>query len=88
MEVIYLKSLEKDLKKIKEKKLLKSLADVFINLENTDTLYEVSSVKKLSGHPEAYRIRVGDYRLGIFYSEEIVTIARFLKRNDIYKLFP
>ena len=88
MEVIYLKSLEKDLKKIKDKKLLKSLADVFINLENTDTLYEVSSVKKLSGHPEAYRIRVGDYRLGIFYSEEIVTIARFLKRNDIYKLFP
>ena len=47
-----------------------------------------SGLKKLSGHPEAYRIRVGDYRLGIFYSDEIITIARFLKRNDIYKLFP
>ena len=88
MEVIYLKSLEKDLKKIKDKKLLKKLASVFINLENTDTLTEFSGLKKLSGHPEAYRIRVGDYRLGIFYSNEIITIARFLKRNDIYKLFP
>lgn len=88
MEVIYLKNLEKDLKKIKDKKLLKKLASVFINLENTDTLIEFSGLKKLSGHPEAYRIRVGDYRLGIFYSDEIITIARFLKRNDIYKLFP
>tara|TARA_R110001606_G_scaffold324158_1_gene470959 strand:- start:422 stop:688 length:267 start_codon:yes stop_codon:yes gene_type:complete len=88
MEVIYLKSLEKDLKKIKDKKLLKKIASVFINLENTDTLIKFSGLKKLSGHPEAYRIRVGDYRLGIFYSNEIITIARFLKRNDIYKLFP
>jgi mRNA-degrading endonuclease RelE of RelBE toxin-antitoxin system len=88
MEVIYLKSLEKDLKKIKDKKLLKSLANVFINLEEVNTLFEISSVKKLSGHPEAYRIRVGDYRLGLFYSEETITIARFMKRNDIYKLFP
>jgi mRNA-degrading endonuclease RelE of RelBE toxin-antitoxin system len=88
MEVIYLKSLAKDLKKIKDKKLLKSLANVFINLEKVDTLFEVSSVKKISGHPEAYRIRVGDYRLGVFYSEETIAIARFIKRGDIYKLFP
>lgn len=88
MQVIYLKSLEKDLKKIKDKKLLKSLADVFINIEEVDTLFEVSNVKKLSGHTEVYRIRVGNYRLGIFYSEDTITIARFLKRNDIYKVFP
>ena len=88
MKVIYLKSLEKDLKKIKDKKLLKSLANIFRNLEKVDTLFEVSGVKKLSGHPEAYRIRVGDYRLGIFYSEGTITIARFIKRNDIYQLFP
>lgn len=88
MEVTYLKSLEKDLKKIKDKKLLKYIANVFINLEEVDTLFEVSNVKKMSGHSEAYRIRIGDYRLGIFYSEEKITIARFLKREDIYKLFP
>lgn len=88
MEVIYLKSLVKDLKKIKDKKLLKSLATVFINIEEVDTLFDVSSIKKMSGHSEAYRIRIRDYRLGIFYSEEKITIARFLKREDIYKLFP
>jgi mRNA interferase RelE/StbE len=42
----------------------------------------------MSGHPEAYRIRIGDYRLGFYYTENQIEIARFLKRNDIYKVFP
>lgn len=88
MEVTYLKSLEKDLKKIKDRKLLKSLATIFIGLEKAESLIEVSGIKKLSGHSDAYRIRIGDYRLGIYYSEDIISIARFLKREDIYKLFP
>lgn len=88
MEVIYLESLVKDLKKIKDKKLLKSLSKVFINLEEIDDLFKISSVKKMSGHPEAYRIRIGDYRLGFYYSDNKIEIARFLKRNDIYKVFP
>ncbi|WP_299000817.1 type II toxin-antitoxin system RelE/ParE family toxin [uncultured Tenacibaculum sp.] len=88
MNVIYLESLAKDLKKIKNKKLLKSLSQVFTTLEETDDLFKISSVKKLSGHPDAYRVRIGDYRLGIYYSDNKVTIARFVMRNDIYKLFP
>lgn len=88
MEVIYLESLLKDLKKIKDKKVLSSLIKVFLNFEDVDDLFKVSSVKKMSGHPEAYRIRIGDYRLGFYYSENKIEIARFLKRNDIYKVFP
>lgn len=88
MEVIYLESLLKDLKKIKDKKVLSSLKKVFLNFEDVDDLFKVSSVKKMSGHPEAYRIRIGDYRLGFYYSENKIEIARFLKRNDIYKVFP
>ena len=88
MEVIYLESLVKDLKKIKDKKLLSSLSKVFINLEEIDDLFKISSVKKMSGHPEAYRIRIGDYRLGFYFFENKIEIARFLKRNDIYKVFP
>ena len=42
----------------------------------------------MSGHSDAYRIRIGDYRLGIYYYEDTVTITRFVKREDIYKLFP
>ncbi|WP_233861542.1 type II toxin-antitoxin system RelE family toxin [Tenacibaculum piscium] len=88
MNVIYLESLKKDLKKIKDKKLLKNLSEVFIKLEDVDDLLKISSAKKLSGHPDAYRIRIGDYRLGIYYNENEISIVRFVKRNDIYKIFP
>ncbi|WP_299014401.1 type II toxin-antitoxin system RelE/ParE family toxin [uncultured Polaribacter sp.] len=88
MKVIYLKSLFKDLKKIKNQKLKDVLKDVFIELEEKDSLLKISNVKKMSGHKNAYRIRIGDYRLGIFNENENITIARFLKREDIYKLFP
>ena len=36
MNVIYLESLVKDLKKIKDKKLLKNLSTIFMKLENVD----------------------------------------------------
>jgi mRNA-degrading endonuclease RelE of RelBE toxin-antitoxin system len=88
MEVIYLETLVKDLKKIKDKKLLAKISKIFISLEETEDLFQISSVKKMSGHPEAYRIRIGDFRLGFYYSEHKIEIARFLKRADIYKVFP
>ncbi|MCL4142238.1 UNVERIFIED_CONTAM: hypothetical protein GTU68_044399 [Idotea baltica] len=88
MEIIYLRQALKDVNKIKNDKLKLKLADIVADLKSADNLSEIRNVKAISGHPDAYRIRVGDYRLGIFYSEEIITIARFLKRNDIYKLFP
>ena len=88
MEIIYLRQALKDVNKIKNDKLKLKLADIVADLKSADNLSEIRNLKAISGHPDAYRIRVGDYRLGIFYSEEIITIARFLKRNDIYKLFP
>jgi mRNA interferase RelE/StbE len=88
MEIIYLRQALKDVNKIKNDKLKLKLADIVADLKSAHNLSEIRNLKAISGHPDAYRIRVGDYRLGIFYSEEIITIARFLKRNDIYKLFP
>jgi len=88
MEVVYLNSFLKDLKKVKDKKLLQRLKAVLLELKSAEDLSTILNVNKLSGHPFAYRIRIGDYRLGLLYSEEKLTIARFVKRNDIYKLFP
>ena len=88
MEIIYLRQALKDVNKIKNVKLKSKLFDVITDLKLAKNLSEIKNVKAMSGHSEAYRIRVGDYRLGIYYSEETITIARFLKREDIYKLFP
>ncbi|MBC74145.1 MAG: plasmid stabilization protein, partial [Muricauda sp.] len=42
----------------------------------------------LAGHPNALRIRVGTYRLGFYNENNTLILSRFVKRNDIYKLFP
>ena len=43
---------------------------------------------KLSGYTDYYRIRIGEYRIGLKYSNKTITLVRFLHRKDIYKFFP
>lgn len=59
-----------------------------IAIENAKNLKEIKNSKKLSGNPFAYRIRIGNYRLGYYFENNNVELARFLKRSDIYKVFP
>ena len=42
----------------------------------------------MSGKGNYYRIRVGNYRLGIKLSEQTIILLRFMNRKDIYKYFP
>ncbi len=46
------------------------------------------NIKKLSGHVSAYRLRIGDYRVGFFIVDETVILDRVVHRKDIYKVFP
>ena len=47
-----------------------------------------NGLKKLSGTKNSYRIRLGNYRIGIIWEDNIVTFAAFDHRADIYKYFP
>lgn len=88
MQVIFLKSFFKDIKKIKDKKLKSQLRAVIIEIENAQDLYNIHNIKRLTGFQGVYRIRLGNYRLGLFLKDDTVEVARFIKREDIYKLFP
>lgn len=88
MKVEYLKQFSKDLLKINDEILKNNLFDCIVALKDAENLNVLSNVKKLKGHSEAYRIRIGKYRLGFFFDGEVVELARFAKREDIYKLFP
>jgi len=61
---------------------------VIEEVETANSLYEVKNVKKMAGDGTYYRIRVGDYRLGIFVRDDAVTFVRFVHRKDIYRYFP
>jgi mRNA interferase RelE/StbE len=57
-------------------------------MESVDSLEKIPNTKKLKGHKTAYRTRVGDYRLGFFFENSTMLLARFVHRKDIYKIFP
>jgi mRNA interferase RelE/StbE len=88
MKVEYLKQFSKDLSKINDETLKSNLFDVIILLKNTENINLLSNIKKMKGHSEAYRIRIGKYRLGLYFDGEVIELARFAKREDIYKVFP
>ena len=74
--------------KIKNKKLIGQIEIIILDLKNNIDLSEVKNVKKMKGHPFAYRIKIGNYRLGFYYEDNVIILSRFLKREDIYKVFP
>lgn len=89
MILTYHSKFKKDLQKLKDKKIKDALLKKIVELKNATNLEEVSGVKKLRNHPNAFRIRIGDYRLGFYLlANETASLQRFVKRNDIYKLFP
>ncbi len=87
MNVIADKKVAKDLKglpsavKLKVNKIHKALT-----LANT--LEGFPGCKKLKGYSSTYRIRIGDYRIGLFYEDNVISISRVIHRKDIYKGFP
>ncbi len=82
------KSFEKDTDKIKDKNLLHSIADCIELLEKADNVKSIKNIKKLKGSNYFYRIRLGDYRIGLEIKNETIELIRFLHRKDIYKFFP
>ncbi|MBC6368141.1 type II toxin-antitoxin system RelE/ParE family toxin [Algoriphagus sp. AK58] len=88
MNALFLESFEKDLRKIKDKKALKSIQNLVLRVESATSANEISGVKKLVGFKDAFRIRLGNYRVGVFLEGENVIFARVAHRKDIYSIFP
>jgi mRNA interferase RelE/StbE len=88
MKVEFLKKFLKDLDKIKKPKDKNSIIEIIEQIKAVDSLDEVPGVKKLSGFDDAFRIRSGHYRIGIFLESNIVLFARVAHRKEIYEIFP
>jgi len=88
MKTLYEKSFGRDLKKVKDKRLLKQVQKVIAQVESATSLQDLQNVKKLEGYQTYYRIKVGEYRMGIEVLEGQVIFVCFLNRKDIYRYFP
>lgn len=88
MNIKFESKFEKDLKLIKDRNFLSKLKQIILSCKQAENLAQINNLKKLQGYENLYRIRLGNYRLGIEIVENELIFTRFLHRKDIYKFFP
>lgn len=76
------------MKLLGDKKFKVRVAQIIEHLEGVSSLKEISSLKKLKGFKNAYRIRSGNFRIGFLIEKDTIILGRCLARKDIYKYFP
>jgi mRNA interferase RelE/StbE len=67
------------------------LAQIVAQIEMANSIAELPNLKDMKGGKNKgfFRIRFGDYRLGIFLTDEGDVILREVgPRGDFYKMFP
>ena len=88
MKTAFRKSFTKDLRKIKNQSLLKRIRQIIEGAEAAEKLSDIGNLKKMTGDVSYYRIRVGDYRIGIFSDADTIEFVRCLHRRELYRYFP
>ncbi len=88
MKVNYEKNFLKDIQKLDDKNIATKLKSKLLEFESCDNLSEFANIKKLKGYEVYYRLKIGNYRFGFRYEDDVLSIIRFLHRRDIYRLFP
>jgi mRNA interferase RelE/StbE len=88
MKVIFLDKFSKDLDKLKDEKARRSIKNAILKVEDAPSLEKITGLKRLKGEKGAYRLRVGNYRIGLYIQGNTVEMARVAHRKDIYDVFP
>lgn len=89
MEFETSKQFDKLVFKINDKSTKVRLKRIMERVGQAKNLDEISNITPIVGHPNYYRIKFGDYRIGISLEDRIVWFLYFGKRDEnTYKKFP
>lgn len=88
MRTFFCSSFSKDLSKIENPAILAEVGIIIDLIEAAENLRFIPDIRKMKGSKTAFRIRLGDYRIGIHKLKNGIEFTRILHRRDIYKFFP
>jgi mRNA interferase RelE/StbE len=88
MNAVFLASFLKDIKNLRDAKLRHAIEQAIKDVEQSHSIDAVRTIKRLSGHRDYYRIRLGQWRLGLKVQGATVQFIRCLHRRDVYRFFP
>lgn len=86
MIILIDRSFQKDAKRLPSD-VQRKLKQLIQEIQQANSFSQIGC-EKLSGYQNAYRIRLGNYRIGIYKEDETVVLSRVLNRKEIYRYFP
>ena len=79
----------RDIRRISAPALARRVNQKIAEIEAAASIRDVSNVRRLNTPSGMhYRVRIGDYRLGITVDGEAAVLVAFGPRDDIYRRFP
>lgn len=88
MNVSFRSSVARDLNRITDKNLLRRVREAIEAVEHAQSINDLPNLKKLKSSKNYYRLRIGDYRIGLAFEDDALVFVRFLNRKEIYRYFP
>lgn len=89
-KVLYKKTFLKELKKLPKKTREKIEVFCFDVVSESGNPSEIKGIEKLTGYDTFYKVRFGDYRVGleIDRKKRSLVFCRVLHRKEIYRYYP
>jgi mRNA-degrading endonuclease RelE of RelBE toxin-antitoxin system len=86
MKVQYSTQFAKDARKLPQQ-VKTAVKELVIQLENAQSLFEITDCRPLEGVKNGFRIRRGDYRITLSFTvqENEILLLRVLARGQVYK---
>ena len=88
MQIEISRKFRKQVKACKDLGIRSKVLNIIEATGASDNMQDFPNLKKLTGYKNNFRIRMGDYRIGIVIDGTKVIFAAFDHRSDIYKNFP
>lgn len=63
-------------------------AFLFKTLPSIDSLGQSGRIEKMHGYRSCYKVRFGEYRLGLVFEDGSITLKVIMHRREIYRFFP
>jgi mRNA interferase RelE/StbE len=90
VEIEFRSSFVRDAKKLSTqiKDDLQQAISIIIEANSIQNIPDIKSLKGGKRATNAYRMRIGDYRICFYHEANVIVLVRVLPRKNVYKFFP
>jgi len=89
VEITYSKTFLKDLTKVFPAKTREKIEKfVFEELPEFVSIEKAGNIEQMTGFKNYYKVRFGNFRVGMLKKNNTIEVLRVLNRKEIYKYFP